>query len=520
MRFRNSFTGNAMGDYLLGYVADFQLSNVWVVNQRHWASMFYVQDDWKVNSKLTLNLGLRYDFITPALEASNAQTNFNPAGGGSLVFAKDGSLEERGLVKADKNNFAPRVGMVYTLNEKTVLRGGSGIFYNLFDRVGSEDQLALNLPGLINNVGDPDLRLAACSSCKNGIPGELPRRAEPRSRGRSAPDQAHPRGDQDAPKTTINQASFGFQRELMKGIVLNARLRLDQGHEPRLPGQPQPAAAERGRQQRPRRPALSRTSASSSGAPRTASPSTRASTSASRSASRTATASASPTRSATRKDRHLRAALHPGLERASRRTPATSSAWYGPSDYDVRHRLAINFVVELPFGKGKKWATDGFGAALLGDWTVSGIYTYRSGRPFTVNQSGNNVGTNMTGLPNHVGDPETASTGAATRDRLRGGGALVQPGRVPGGDLRHLRQREAQPAARAGLQEPRLHPAAPDQRLEARRRRSCAGTCSTSSTPRTSACPTATSPTPPTWARSPASAAIRASMQLSVRLTF
>ncbi len=71
-----------------------------------------------------LNLGLRYDFITPALEASNRQTNFDPAGTGKLVFAKDGSLEERGLVKPDKNNFAPRVGVVYNLNDKTVLRGG------------------------------------------------------------------------------------------------------------------------------------------------------------------------------------------------------------------------------------------------------------------------------------------------------------------------------------------------------------------------------------------------------------
>ena len=58
-----------MGDFLLGYVSDFQLSNVWVADQRHWAAMFYVQDDWKVNSKLALNLGLRYDFITPALNA-------------------------------------------------------------------------------------------------------------------------------------------------------------------------------------------------------------------------------------------------------------------------------------------------------------------------------------------------------------------------------------------------------------------------------------------------------------------
>ena len=78
LRFRTSFTGNAMADYLLGYVADLQLSNVWVVEQRHRAQMFFVQDDWKVSPRLSLNLGLRYDFITPALEANNAQTNFDP----------------------------------------------------------------------------------------------------------------------------------------------------------------------------------------------------------------------------------------------------------------------------------------------------------------------------------------------------------------------------------------------------------------------------------------------------------
>ena len=67
-------------------------------------------------------------------------------------------------------------------------------------------------------------------------------------------------------------------------------------------------------------------------------------------------------------------------------------------------------MAELPFGKGKKWATDGVGAAILGNWTVSGIYTAHSGLPFTVNQSNNNVGTRMTGLPNLVGDPEGPKT--------------------------------------------------------------------------------------------------------------
>jgi hypothetical protein len=85
-------------------------------------------------------------------------------------------------------------------------------------------------------------------------------------------------------------------------------------------------------------------------------------------------------------------------------------AWFGPSDYDVRHRLAVNFVAELPFGRGKKMLQSGVGAALLGDWTIAGIWAARSGRPFTVTQSSNNVGQSMTGLPNQVGDPEGPQT--------------------------------------------------------------------------------------------------------------
>jgi hypothetical protein len=69
-----------------------------------------------------------------------------------------------------------------------------------------------------------------------------------------------------------------------------------------------------------------------------------------------------------------------------------------------------HFAAELPFGEGKRWATTGVGRALLGDWTVSGIYAARSGRPFTVTQSSNNVGQGMTGLPDLVGDPDGPET--------------------------------------------------------------------------------------------------------------
>src|SRR4029453_10158214 len=183
--------------------------------------MFFAQDDWKVNSRPSLNLGLRYDFITPALEANNAQTNFDPSGTGSLFFAGSGSLEDRGLVKPDTNNFAPRLGAVYKLDEKTLVRGGWGIFYNLFDRVGSEDQLALNLPGLVNKTitqtsGSPVFRL------QQGFPpGFLnPPNLDPAAGQLKAVRVRAVNADD--PATRINQASAGLQRELPGAMVLSA----------------------------------------------------------------------------------------------------------------------------------------------------------------------------------------------------------------------------------------------------------------------------------------------------------
>ncbi|PYQ02005.1 MAG: TonB-dependent receptor [Acidobacteria bacterium] len=407
LRFRNRFTGNPVADFLLGYVSDFQLSNVYAVDQRHWASMFYVQDDWKVNSKLSLNLGLRYDFITPALEASNRQTNFVPGGSGSLVFAKDGSLQDRGLVKPDRNNFAPRVGFVYKIDERTIVRGGYGIFYNLFDRVGSEDQLSLNVPGLINSSVSSS-NTAPLFLLRNGFPATFlnPPKLDP-----AAGDLRRIRlraVSTDAPKTTINQASIGFQREVVRNIVLSVDGIYTKGTDLATLvnlNQPLPNAAGNNalgplpypnfgfiewREQNGK----SEYKGIDFGLDR------RFSNGWSFGVSYTLGDS---------KDNSSEQLTTQGSN-AFPQEARNFEPWYGPSDYDVRHRLAVNFVAELPFGKGKRWATSEVGNAILGGWTFSGIFAARSGRPFTVNQGNNNVGLNMTGLPNLVGDPDGPKT--------------------------------------------------------------------------------------------------------------
>lgn len=100
---------------------------------------FYFQDDWKVSKRLTLNLGLRYDENLPWTERFNRQTTFDytsnsplstsafPVRGG-LTFPGAGGAP-RGAFDRDRNNIAPRFGFSLGLNDKTVLRGGYGIFF-------------------------------------------------------------------------------------------------------------------------------------------------------------------------------------------------------------------------------------------------------------------------------------------------------------------------------------------------------------------------------------------------------
>jgi hypothetical protein len=402
LRFRNSFTGNPMADYLLGYVSDLQLSNVFVVNQRHQAQMFFAQDDWKVNTRLSLNVGLRYDYMTPATEASNNQTNFVPGGSGALIFATDGSLEDRALVQPDRNNFAPRVGVVYKLDEQTILRGGWGIFYNLFDRVGSEDQLALNLPGLVNKTitqtsGSPVFFL------QQGFPAgflNLPNLDPAAGQLKAVRLRSV---DQNDPNTMTNQASAGVQREVAGIMVLSADFVYARGSNLATLvnlNQPLPNAAGNN--------ALGPLPYPNFGFIEWRSDNGRS--------TYKGIDIGLEKRYARNYAFGVAYTLGKSEDNASEQLTTQGSnafpqnqndfeSWFGPSDYDVRHRFSANFVWGLPLGTN----------AFAKDWTLSGIYTAHTGHPFTVNQSNNNVGTNMTGLPNVTGDP--AAPGPGTVDQ-------------------------------------------------------------------------------------------------------
>jgi hypothetical protein len=150
--------GNSFATMLMGWADPSSLINILPsVADKSYETGFYFQDDWKVSSRLTLNLGLRYEWSTPYTERHNLQqySDFtgdtgvsvnlpnvaNPVLGGTPALSVPTELKGITLfplqngtarsVPTDRNNIAPRVGFAYSVTSKTVVRGGAGIYYGM-----------------------------------------------------------------------------------------------------------------------------------------------------------------------------------------------------------------------------------------------------------------------------------------------------------------------------------------------------------------------------------------------------
>jgi hypothetical protein len=141
--------GNPFATILTGFAdnQNTQLNIVPAVADESKETGFYVQDDWKVNPKLTINLGLRYEWSTPYSERYNRLqfSNFTGSTGisipapaapgfpaiGNIIGTTVFPTSSKRNSTVDRNNFAPRFGFAYQLASNTVLRGGAGVFYGM-----------------------------------------------------------------------------------------------------------------------------------------------------------------------------------------------------------------------------------------------------------------------------------------------------------------------------------------------------------------------------------------------------
>jgi len=148
--FNGAYSGDGEADFLLGLVSQWVWQSPVIVSMRAYNWAVYAQDDWKVNNRLTVNLGIRYEISPPWYEKNNKMGNFdidsNP-GKATLVLADgNGSRYDRATVATDLNNVMPRVGMAFKLTPKTVIRSGYGMFYSYMENLGDAEYLIGNAP--------------------------------------------------------------------------------------------------------------------------------------------------------------------------------------------------------------------------------------------------------------------------------------------------------------------------------------------------------------------------------------
>jgi hypothetical protein len=349
---------------------------------------FYVADDFRVNPRLIVNLGLRYELRQAFIDKGDHLSVFLPEGQGRFLISGDpanglSGRENRSLYPTPKKNFAPRIGIAWSLTEdnKTVLRTGYGIFYNLAI-FNSQFLAAINAPFVVSRTYQADPARGVV------LPFASPFSSNPLAGGLPGGLSLTPWFKQGY----MQQWSLGIQRQLTENVGMEVTYLANKGtsldglrilNQGALPGATNAAYI------RPFPNFGTFTTADSFGD------------------SNYHSLQAKVTK------RFSKGATFIGsynyghaIDNSSGEGGGSggqfiimddrnSSLDRGPSDFDVRHRFTFSGLYDLPFGPGRFFLqnTRGFIGKLLEGWQVSGIWQVQSGFPFNIIQSGNRTGT-------------------------------------------------------------------------------------------------------------------------------
>lgn len=413
-------TGNALADLLLGFpiaTGGAKLDNAQHI--RTTSYNFFISDSWRIKPQFTLSYGLRYEYNKPSVDAFD-RANLYDAATRSLVRVGTGNVP-RGGYEGDKNNFAPRIGFAWTLDDsqKTVLRAGYGVYYDqsplapgealYFNQPFFNFKLYFPIPGLPLTVNDP---------FPSFFPVPLPPSALALQRDLRTPYMQH---------WNVNlQREFGRNRVLEVAYVGSKGTKLLTSRDI---NQPQPGIY-------PNPLFLPRP------VPQFADITQIESRSNSNYQSLQARfqqrldfglamlASYTWSKSIDDASGFFTSAGDPNFPQNSYNTGAER----GLSNFDTRHRLSVSYSYDLPFGKGKKFlSTDGWVNKVVSGWQTFGIITAQSGRPFTVallpdiDISGtgrSSLGFGNNDRPNIIGNPVSSNQ---TTDRWFNTSAFTFP---------------------------------------------------------------------------------------------
>jgi hypothetical protein len=404
--FTGQITGNPIADLLLGapvLTIGATLDNP----QRLRAGAFagFAQDSWRVAPDLTLSAGIRYELFTPAVDRDD-RANLYDAATGRLVGVGTAGMP-RGGYETDRDNIAPRVGLTWSPGGGgTLVRGGYGMYYSQSALAPSEAlyfsppyfnaRFYFPLPGLPLSLSDP-------------FPSFFPVPSPPSALS-VQPDLATP---------VLHHWNAGVEQRVGFWTMTAAYAGSRGAHLLASRDINQPAPSANPLNLRPN-PAFSDITLLES---RARSRYHALVTSVERRFNDGVSLLASYTLSLSKDDASgfFSSAGDPNFPQDSRHPEAE----YGRSNFDVRHRLSVGFVYELPFAQdGSVWRRD---------WQLAGILTLQSGRPFTAavlpdidisNTGRATLGFGFNDRPNLVGDPDIADPSA---DQWFNTAAFVMP---------------------------------------------------------------------------------------------
>ena len=390
-------TGFDVASFLLGYASNRSRSLIgeetYTETRPEWAA--YVQDDFRVGSKLTLNLGLRWDLFVPWVEVDDRQSNFDPATG-TFVVASDAAVIDgvrvgRRLQTWSKKDFGPRLGFAYDAsgNGRTIVRGGFGVFWNW--GVGGTSSSKAQNPPFLRGTSET-VSFATTLRLSEGLP-DLPA-VDPGLRPAGNTRSAF---EIDARDSYAMNWNLNLQQQLGRDYLVEVAyvgsrggqlvLKTDQNQAPPIVGVTNPNV---NRPYAAVSPALGTVgTVQTSGTLDYHALLVKVQR-------RFANGLSFLNAYTYGKAIDLTSDNDGGVTLTNVYDPGYNR---GPADYDVTHTLSSSWIYELPFARQNR----------LGGWHVNGIVYWRTGLPFTVTQTGQMLSTGIfNNRPDRTGDGRAA----------------------------------------------------------------------------------------------------------------